>query len=51
MLIKQKGQIKVAILGLLANLVDSDQLMRVVFAERGAATIFMAMLKESGTEK
>ena len=36
---------------MLANLVDSEALMKAVFAERGAATIFMAMLKECGTEK
>ena len=47
-LVREKTQTKVAILGLFANLVDKEKLMKNVLSEKGAATIFMTMMKESG---
>ena len=44
---------KVAVLGLLANLVDHSELLKsVVHKEiKGPATLFMALMKEAGSEK
>ena len=45
--VKEKTSTKIAILGLFANLVDHESLMKAALTGKGPATIFMAMLKES----
>ena len=48
---QHKSQVKVAVLGLLANLVDNTEILkRVLDPEiQGPATLFMALMKESGS--
>ena len=50
-LLKYSCQVKIAVLGLFANMVDKASLLREVIAEKGPATIFMALLKEPASAR
>jgi len=52
-LLQFKSQVKIAVLGLLANLVDHTELLKLVLDKefKGAATLFMALMKETGSDK
>lgn len=50
-LLRHSTQVKIAVLGLFANLVDRESLLREVIAGKGPATIFMALLKEQASAR
>ena len=52
-LLQFKSQVKVAVIGLLANLVDHSELVKSVLDRqiKGAATLFMALMKEAGSTR